>query len=173
MRAVSIRIAGDSCDDAIQGYLKQERDLLVGLSTAEQIKCAIGGVLPREENLSMMVRGRRVSSGLPACETITSEELIPLLREQAEQILTAICGLMEITPPELVGDLTETGIVLAGGGSRLYGMDAYLSHELGLEAHGSEDPETCVIMGTSRMLGNLKRMQDGPINIARRRRGLA
>ena len=70
-------------------------------------------------------------------------------------------------------DLTETGIVLAGGGSRLYGMDAYLSHELGLEAHGSEDPETCVIMGTSRMLGNLKRMQDGPINIARRRRGLA
>ena len=173
VRAVSIRIAGDSCDDAIQGYLKQERDLLVGLSTAEQIKCAIGGVLPREENLSMMVRGRRVSSGLPACVTITSEELVPLLREQAEQILAAICGLMEITPPELVGDLTETGIVLAGGGSRLYGIDAYLSNELGLEAHGSEDPETCVIMGTSRILGNLKRMQDGPINLARRRRGLA
>lgn len=173
VRAVSIRIAGDSCDDAIQEYLKQERDLLVGLSTAEQLKCTIGGILPREENLSMAVRGRRASNGLPACETITSEELTGLLREQAEQVLSAICGLMEITPPELVGDLTETGIVLAGGGSKLYGMAQYLSNELGLEAHESEDPEACVIMGTKRMLGNLKRMQDGPINIARRRRGLA
>ncbi|MDO4286676.1 MAG: rod shape-determining protein [Eubacteriales bacterium] len=173
VRAISIRIAGDSCDDAIQNYMKQQHDLLIGLSTAEQLKCSIGGVLPREEVLSMAVRGRRASNGLPACETVTSEELIPVLQEQAEQILTAICGLLETTPPELVGDLTETGIVLAGGGSKLHGMDQYLSRQMGLETHASEDPETCVILGTSRILGNLKRMQEGPLNIARRRRGLA
>ncbi|MDO4173251.1 MAG: rod shape-determining protein [Eubacteriales bacterium] len=173
VRAVSIRIAGDSCDDAIQEYMKQRHDLLIGLSTAEQIKCGIGGVAPRDESLSMEVRGRRASNGLPACETVTAEELVPVLREQAEQILTAVCGLLETTPPELVGDLTETGIVLAGGGSRLYGMDRYLSHEMGLETHAPEDPEACVILGTNRLLGCLKRMQEGPINIARRRRGLA
>ena len=79
--AASIRIAGDSCDDAIQAYVKQQHDLLIGISAAEQIKQTIGSVLPRDELCSVPVRGRRVSTGLPACETVTSEELMPLLRE--------------------------------------------------------------------------------------------
>ena len=102
--AASIRIAGDSCDDAIQAYVKQQHDLLIGISAAEQIKQTIGSVLPRDELCSVPVRGRRVSTGLPACETVTSEELMPLLREQAELIRQAVCALLERTPPELVGD---------------------------------------------------------------------
>lgn len=168
VRAVSIRIAGDSCDHAIQRYLRQQHDLNIGLSTAEQIKCSVGGVLPREEECRMTVRGRRESTGLPACVTVTSEELIPVLHAQAEQILSAICALIEQTPPELAGDLTETGLVLTGGGSLLYGIDAYLSHELGLEAHVSDDPAACVALGTSRLLGRLRHMQDGILNLARR-----
>lgn len=171
--AASIRIAGDSCDDAIQAYVKQQHDLLIGISAAEQIKQTIGSVLPRDELCSVPVRGRRVSTGLPACETVTSEELMPLLREQAELIRQAVCALLERTPPELVGDLTETGMALAGGGSKLYGMAAYLSQSLGLEAHTSDEPETCVILGTRRTLNRLKQLHDGPINLARRRQGLA
>lgn len=172
VRAVSIRVAGDSCDDAIQDYLKQQHDLYIGSCTAEQMKCAIGCVLPRDEEITMTVRGRKVSNGLPSCATITSSELIPVLQTQAQQILTAICGLIETTPPELAGDLTETGIILAGGGAKLYGMGNYLASEMGLETHLSDDPETCVIQGTSRILGNLRHMQEGTINIARRRRGI-
>lgn len=171
--AASIRIAGDSCDDAIQAYVKQQHDLLIGISAAEQIKQTIGSVLPRDELCSVPVRGRRVSTGLPACETVTSEELMPLLREQAELIRQAVCTLLERTPPELVGDLTETGMALAGGGSKLYGMAEYLSQSLGLEAHTSDEPETCVILGTRRTLNRLKQLHDGPINLARRRQGLA
>ena len=88
-------------------------------------------------------------------------------------ILAAIKWVLERTPPELVGDLTETGMALAGGGSKLYGMAAYLSQSLGLEAHTSDEPETCVILGTRRTLNRLKQLHDGPINLARRRQGLA
>lgn len=172
VRAVSIRIAGDSCDDAIRQYLQQEHDLYIGTSTAEHIKCTIGCVLPREEDLQMTIRGRRVSDGLPGCLTVTSSELIPALQQQAQQILAAICELIELTPPELAGDLTETGIVLAGGGAKLYGIDRYLSQEMGLETHLSDEPETCVIQGTGQVLRNLRTMQDGVINLARRRRGI-
>lgn len=172
VRAVSIRIAGDSCDDAIRQYLQQAHDLYIGASTAEQIKCSIGCVLPREEDLQMTIRGRRVSDGLPGCITVTSSELVPVLEEQAQQILAAICELIELTPPELAGDLTETGIVLAGGGAKLYGIDRYLSQEMGLETHISDEPETCVIQGTGQILRNLRTMQEGVINLARRRRGI-
>lgn len=172
VRAVSIRIAGDSCDDAIRQYLQQAHDLYIGASTAEQIKCSIGCVLPREEDLQMTIRGRRVSDGLPGCITVTSSELVPVLEEQAQQILAAICELIELTPPELAGDLTETGIVLAGGGAKLYGIDRYLSQEMGLETHISDEPETCVIQGTGQILRNLRTMQEGVINLARRRKGI-
>lgn len=172
VRAVSVRIAGDSCDDAVRDYLRDAHDLYIGLSTAEYIKCEIGGVLPRQEEQQLTVRGRRVSDGLPACVSVTAGELLPVLREQAQHILTAICELIEITPPELVGDLTQTGLVLAGGGAKLYGMDAYLSQELGLEAHVSDDPEACVIQGTSRVLSRLKDCKEGTINLARRRQGI-
>ncbi len=170
--AASVRTAGDSCDSAVQALLREQHDLHIGLPTAERIKCEIGGVLPRGEQCSMVVRGRRVSDGLPACVTVEADELIPALRGQTEDILAAICGLIETAPPELVGDLTETGLVLAGGGARLFGIDRYLSEQLGLETHIPEEPETCVVQGTSRLLGGLRRMHDGTLNLARRRQGI-
>lgn len=170
VRAVSIRIAGDSFDDAVRQYIRQERGLLIGPSTAEQIKCTIGCVLPREQPMQLQVRGRREEDGLPACITVSEQELMPILREQVQQILMAICGLLEHTPPELAGDLTETGIVLAGGGSKLYGLDQLLAQEMGLETHTSDDPALCVIRGTSAMLGQLRTMPEGMLNLARRYR---
>ena len=172
VRAASIRVAGDSCDAAIQRYLAEQHDLSVGGVTAERIKCTIGGVLPREEDCAMTIRGRRISDGLPHCMTISSGELVPILQQQAQQVLSAICALIETTPPELVGDLTETGIVLAGGGAKLYGIDRYLSQEMGLETHSADEPETCVIQGTSHVLHGLHRMQEGVIHLARRRSGI-
>ena len=170
--AGSIRIAGDSCDDAIRAYVQQEHDLHIGTPTAEHIKCEIGCILPPEQQKTICVRGRRVSTGLPACVELTSDELLPVLQEQAQQILCAICALIETTPPELAGDLTQTGIILTGGGSQLYGLDTYLSQQLGLEAHCSDNPETCVIEGTSQVLCHLREMEQGIINLARRRQGM-
>lgn len=166
--AHSIRIAGNSFDDAVRMYLQQERGLLVGLTTAERIKCEIGCVVPREEPRQMQVRGRRQNDGLPACITVTEMELMPILREQTQQILAAVCTLLERCPPELAGDLTETGIVLAGGGSKLYGIDILLSEAMGLQTHVSDDPALCVIQGSSRMLGKLKQMPEGMLNLSRR-----
>ncbi len=173
VRAASIRIAGDSFDSAIQTYLRQRHDLDIGPATAERIKCTAGGVLPREEEQTIPVRGRRASTGLPACVEVTAAELAPILRAQAELIVSAVCELIELTPPELAGDLTETGMVLTGGGARLYGLDAYLSHELGLEAHLPDDPAACVALGAGERLSGLRHMQEGILNLARRREGLA
>ena len=167
--AASIRIAGDSCDDAIQAYVKQQHDLLIGISAAEQIKQTTGSVLPRDELCSVPVRGRRVSTGLPACETVTSEELMPLLREQAELIRQAVCALLERTPPELVGDILHNGIVMTGGGSLLYGFDRLLTEMTGIRARVAKNPVQCVAIGTGRSLEHVDVLSEGAVNLARAR----
>ena len=153
--AASIRIAGDSCDDAIQAYVKQQHDLLIGISAAEQIKQTIGSVLPRDELCSVPVRGRRVSTGLPACETVTSEELMPLLREQAELIRQAVCALLERTPPELASDIMKNGIYLTGRAAQLYALDQYIANELNIQVILAKDPGDCTVLGLGYIVENL------------------
>lgn len=151
----SIRIAGDEMDIAIIEYLKKTYNLMIGERTAETIKIKIGSAYPLDEELTMEVKGRDLIAGLPKTVTITSEEIREALLEPIRAIVEAAKISLERTPPELSGDLIENGIVMAGGGSLLKGIDKLLSEESGLPVHIAEDPLTGVVCGTGKVLNEL------------------
>lgn len=151
----SIRIGGDEMDDAIIEYLKKTYNLMVGERTAEEIKIKIGSAYPQEEELSMEVKGRDLVAGLPKTVTITSEEIREALQEPVRAILEITKISLERTPPELAADLIEHGIVMAGGGSLLRGLDKLISEETGLPVHIADDPLTAVANGTGKVLDNI------------------
>lgn len=152
----SIRIGGDEMDEAIINYLKRTYNLMVGERTAEEIKIRIGSGYPMEEEMSMNVRGRDLVAGLPKMITITSEEVREALSEPIAQIVEAVRITLERTPPELSADLIEKGIILAGGGSLLRGLDKLISEETSLPVHLADDPLTAVALGTGKVLSELK-----------------
>jgi rod shape-determining protein MreB and related proteins len=129
---------------------------MIGERTAEDIKIKIGSVYPLEEELKMEVKGRDLVAGLPKTVALTSEEVRESMSEPIAQILEAVRITLERTPPELSSDLIEKGIVLAGGGSLLRGMDKLISEETGLPVHLSEDPTTAVALGTGKVLSEIK-----------------
>ncbi|MCX5705305.1 MAG: rod shape-determining protein [Candidatus Omnitrophica bacterium] len=152
----SIRIGGDEMDEAIIEYLKKTYNLMVGERTSEEIKIKIGSAYPLEEELTMEVRGRDLVAGLPKTITITSEEIREALQEPVRAILESTKIALERTPPELAADLIEHGIVMAGGGSLLKGLDKLISEETGLPVHIAEDPLTAVANGTGKVLNEIK-----------------
>jgi len=161
----SIRIGGDEMDDAIINYLKRTYNLMVGERTAEEIKIRIGSGYPIEEELTMDVRGRDLVAGLPKMITINSEEVREALSEPIAQIVEAVRITLERTPPELSADLIEKGLILAGGGSLLRGLDKLIAEETGLPVHLADDPLTAVALGTGKVLnelGYLKRLTVAP-----------
>lgn len=152
----SIRIGGDEMDDAITNYLKRTYNLMIGERTAEEIKIRIGSSYPMEEELSMEVRGRDLVAGLPKMISITGEEIREALTEPIAQIVETVRITLERTPPELSADLIEKGIILAGGGSLLRGLDKLIAEETGLPVHLADDPLTAVALGTGKVLSELK-----------------
>ncbi|MFA4981208.1 MAG: rod shape-determining protein [Candidatus Omnitrophota bacterium] len=152
----SVRVGGDELDEAIINYMKKNYNLMIGERTAEDIKIKIGSVYPLEEELKLEVKGRDLVAGLPKTVTITSEEIREAMAEPIAQILEAVRITLERTPPELSSDLIEKGIVLAGGGSLLRGIDKLISEETGLPVHLSEDPMTAVALGTGKVLSEIK-----------------
>jgi rod shape-determining protein MreB len=152
----SIRIGGDEMDEAIIEHLKKTYNLMIGERTAEDIKIKIGSVYPLEEELTMEVRGRDLVAGLPKTITVSSEEIREAVAGPVSAILEATRMTLERTPPELSADLIERGIVLAGGGSLLRGMDKLISEETGLPVHVAEDPMTAVALGTGKVLSEIK-----------------
>ena len=152
----SIRIAGDEMDEAIINYLKKTYNLMIGERTAEEIKVKIGSAYPLDEELTMEVRGRDLVAGLPKMITVSSEEVREALAEPTAQIVEAIRITLERTPPELSSDLMEKGLILAGGGSLLRGLDKLISEETGLPVHIAEDPLTAVALGTGKVLSEIK-----------------
>jgi len=152
----SIRIGGDEMDEAVIEYLKKTYNLMVGERTSEEIKIKIGSAYPLEEELTMEVRGRDLVAGLPKTITITSEEIREALQEPVRAILESTKIALERTPPELAADLIEHGIVMAGGGSLLKGLDKLISEETGLPVHIAEDPLTAVANGTGKVLNEIK-----------------
>ena len=157
----SIRIGGDECDEAIISHLKKTYNLMIGERTAEEVKIKIGSAFPLEEETSMDVRGRDILAGLPKTITVSSEEIREALTEATSAILEAIRITLERTPPELSADLISKGLVLAGGGALLRGLDKLISEETGLPVHIADDPLTAVALGTGRYLsdiGLLKRL---------------
>ena len=150
--AKSIRIAGDEMDSAIIEYLRKTYNLMIGERTAEEIKIRIGSAYPLEEELSMDVRGRDLISGLPKTISVTSVEIRDALHDPVQAIVDASKSTLEQTPPELAADLIDRGIVMAGGGSLLRGIDKRIAEETGLPVHIANDPLTAVVLGTGQML---------------------
>ena len=152
----SVRVAGDEMDQAIIQHLKRTYNMLVGERTAEEIKITIGSAFPIKDEIEMQVKGRDQVMGLPKVITITSEEIRESLREPVSAIVDAVRVTLERTPPELSADIVDRGIVLAGGGALLRGLDQLLSKETGLHVTVAEDPLTAVVLGTGKFLDELK-----------------
>jgi rod shape-determining protein MreB len=152
----SIRVGGDEMDASIINYLKRTYNLMIGERTAEEIKIRIGSSYPLEEELTMDVRGRDLVAGLPKMINVTSEEIREALCEPIAQIVEATRITLERTPPELSADLIEKGVILAGGGALLRGLDKLISEETGLPVHVADDPLTAVALGTGKVLSELR-----------------
>ncbi len=155
VESASIRIAGNAFDNDIIKYIKDKYKLLVGERTAEDIKIAIGTVFPGSKVEKMEVRGRDLVTGLPHTITITSDEVEEALRESVYEIIHAVKGILEETPPELSADIIDKGIVLTGGGSLVDGFNKLLSQELKVPVFTAESPLTCVAEGTGILLDNI------------------
>jgi rod shape-determining protein MreB len=154
--AKSVRIAGDEMDQAIIQHLKRTYNMMVGERTAEEIKIAIGSAYPLKEELEMQVKGRDQVMGLPKIIQITSDEIREALREPVSAIVEAVRVTLERTPPELSADIVDRGVVLAGGGALLRGLDQLLTKETGLHVTVADDPLTAVVLGAGRFLENLE-----------------
>ena len=161
----SIRIGGDEMNEAIVEYLKKTYNLMVGERTAEEIKIKIGSAYPLEEELSLEVKGRDLIAGLPKMVTVTSEEIRESLQEPLRAILEVTKMSLERTPPELAADLIDHGIVIAGGGSLLKGLDKLISEETGLPVHIAEDPVTAVANGTGKVLNEIKYLKKVTVSV--------
>ena len=148
----SIRVGGDEMDDAIMSHIKKEYKLLIGQQTAEELKLEIGSAWELSEEVRAEVRGRDMLTGLPKTIVITSEEIRRALDEPVRQILDAIKSTLDKTPPELAADIMDRGIVLAGGGALLSGLDVRLREETLMPVHVAESPLTCVAVGSGRSL---------------------
>jgi rod shape-determining protein MreB and related proteins len=157
--SVSLRLGGDEMDEAIISHVKREYKLLIGNQTAEEIKLEVGSAFRLKEEVQAEVRGRDMLTGLPKTVIISSEEVRHALEEPVSQIVDAIKSTLDKTPPELAADIMDRGIVLAGGGALLNGLDERLRHETQMPVQLAESPLTCVAVGSGRSLELLEVMQ--------------
>jgi rod shape-determining protein MreB len=165
----SIKTAGDEFDEAIIRYVRRKYNVLIGERTAEEIKIRVGSAWPREEVRYIDVKGRCLVQGLPRVVRITSAEMMEALEEPITAIIEAVCSVVERTPPELVGDILNNGIVMTGGGSLLYGLDRLIEHVTGIHTRVADKAVSCVAIGTGRSLDHISVIPEGAINISRQR----
>ena len=144
----SIRVAGDELDEAIAAYVRRAYNLFIGDRTAEQTKIEVGSAYPLEQELNITIKGRDLVTGLPRSAVVSSEEVRVAIQEPLNAIVEAVKLTLEATPPELAADAMDTGIVLAGGGALLRGLDRLIHVETGMPVHIARDPLSCVVMGT-------------------------
>ena len=165
----SIRIAGDELDEDIVNYIKRETNLAIGETTAEQIKMEIGCAMPLMTKMSMEVRGRDLSNGLPRNIIITSSQIEEAMQESIKKIVEVIKITLEKTPPELASDIMEKGIYLAGGGALIKNLDKLVNKETGMPVYIAEEPLECVVRGTGKTVEDLERLKSVLINARKRR----
>jgi len=151
----SVRIAGDEMDEGITQYLKRKYNLLVGERTSENIKIQIGSAYPFDEPRKMEIKGRDLVDGIPKTLTINDSDIREALHDPVYAIVDAVKTALERTPPELSADIAEKGIVLAGGGALLHGLDTLISLETHLKVRVADDPLSCVVLGTGKVLDEL------------------
>ena len=169
VESTSIKIAGDQFDEAIVKYIRRKHNVLIGERTAEELKMQIGCVFPKEEEETIEVKGRCLTTGLPKSVKISSVELVEAIAEPARDILETIHMVLERTPPELVSDIAQNGIVMAGGGSLIYGFDQLGEKDTGIRTTVVDDALSCAAFGSGKMLMNLNDMPEGMVNLARKR----
>ena len=165
----SIKEAGSALDEAIVRYVRKKHNILIGMRTAEELKQHIGCVYPRQEVSFEEVKGRCLMTGLPRSVTLSSTDIMEALEEPVEHILETIHLVLERTPPELVADISANGIVMTGGGSLIWGFDKLIASRTGISTRVVDDAVSCAAYGAGKMLAKLNDMQDGMINLARRR----
>ena len=169
VESASIKTAGDKFDEAVVKYIRRKHNVLIGDRTAEELKKTIGCVFPRPEEVTMEIKGRCLMTGLPRVFSVSSGEMIEAFEEVSSRILEAIHAVLERTPPELVADISTNGIVMTGGGSLVWGFDKLVESHTGIETHIADDAISCVAFGTGKSLDSLDQMQDGTMNLSRRR----
>ncbi|MEO0852983.1 MAG: rod shape-determining protein [Cyanobacteria bacterium J06648_11] len=155
----SVRVAGDELTESIAQYMRKVHNMVIGERTAEDIKIQIGSAYPIRDEMAMEVRGLHLLSGLPRTVTVKSPEIRESMIEPLSVIVEAVKRTLERTPPELAADIIDRGIMLAGGGALLKGLDALISHETGILVHVAADPLLCVALGTGKVLENYKRYE--------------
>ena len=152
----SVRVAGNEMDEAIIKYLRKKYNLLIGERTAEQVKIEIGSAYQLDKPMTMEVKGRNLIEGIPKTLLVTDEEIREALEETIVILVNAVRVALERTPPELSADIVDRGIVLTGGGALLKNLDKRLREETGLPVSMGEDPLSSVVLGTGKMLDDLK-----------------
>ena len=165
----SLKIAGDAFDEAIMRYVRRQHNMIIGQVTAEEIKIQIGEVYPRNEELTMNVKGRDSKTGMPKMVTLSSKEIYEVLRRPARTIADEVMEVLEQTSPELVSDVAENGITLTGGSAQLWGFTELLMERTGIPCILADDPDSCTAYGCGKSLAWINNMEEGPINIARKR----
>jgi rod shape-determining protein MreB len=168
--AQSIRVGGDELDEAIISYVKKEYKLMIGSQTAEEVKLEIGSAYPLREEVQAEIRGRDMITGLPKTVVLSSEDVREALEEPLVQIIDAVKSTLDKTPPELASDIMDRGIMMAGGGSLLQGLDERLRRETEMPIHVAESPLTCVAVGSGRSLEEFEVMQKASSNGRHRKR---
>lgn len=165
----SIKVAGGSFDEAIVKYIRNKYNVRIGLSTAEELKRSIGCIIQRPDVSVEEVKGQNLKDGLPKTIEVNSTELIEAFVEPMNSILESIQAVLERTPPELVGDLENNGIIMSGGGSLIYGIDRLIERSTGIRTVVVDDAVSCAAYGAGKMLLHLEDMQDGMMNFYRKR----
>jgi len=160
----SVKVAGNSMDDAIIKYMRKEHKLFIGERTAEKMKITIGTAYPRKKSVTFVCRGRDLVTGLPKPIDVTSEEMLAALDEPLTTICEAVHRVLENTPPELAADISATGAVLTGGGALLTGVDKRIKARTGIEVYIAKEPKNCVAVGTGKALNSLEAMEIGAVN---------
>ena len=165
----SIKVAGDKFDESIIRHVRNKYNILIGERTAESIKMRIGAVYRHQNIKTMDVKGRCLVQGLPKFVTLSSAEMLEALLSPIMAIIDAICSVIEKTPPELVADIINNGIVMTGGGSLLYGLDRLIAEMTGIRTRVADHPVSCVAIGTGKSLEHINMLTEGTINLSRAR----
>ena len=162
--STSVKIAGDKFDEAIIKYMRKAHKLYIGERTAEVLKVTIGTAFPRDEVVTKECRGRDLVTGLPKSVDVTSDEMMDALEEPLYAITEAVHNVLERTPPELAADISNSGIIITGGGALLYGIDRRIEERTGIKVIIAEDPKSCVAIGTGKALDELEKLEGNSLN---------
>ncbi len=162
--STSVKIAGDKFGEAIIKYMRKEHKLYIGERTAEELKLTIGTAFPRDEVVTKECRGRDLVTGLPKSVEVSSDEMMDALEEPLHAICEAVHNVLEITPPELAADISNSGIIITGGGALLCGIDKRIEDRTAIKVVVAEDPKSCVAVGTGKSLDILEKLESSSLN---------